>query len=204
MSVHLISSLSQESAPKEPHWDLICRLVSADGYKTLLLSQLETSYSRTSLLEFPTGSLGMCWALYVSKFECLFVCALWWTFKHVQTVAMHPKILRMAGFFIFVVILTQKSSTVQGTEHGVLRPAVTRWFNAATLLFNLFILLRGHGYNPICVTTHRYSLLLTLLFIYVMGGACSPYGGEERRIQDFGGEIWRKQTTWKTQASMGG
>jgi hypothetical protein len=21
-----------------------------------------------------------------------------------------------------------------------------------------------------------------------MGGACSPYGGEERRIQDFGGE----------------
>ena len=32
----------------------------------------------------------------------------------------------MAGFFIFVVILTQKSSTIQGTEHGVLRPAVTR------------------------------------------------------------------------------
>jgi hypothetical protein len=35
-------------------------------------------------------------------------------------------------------------------------------------------------------------------------GTCSTYGGEERCIQDFGGEIWGKETTWKTQAQMGG
>jgi hypothetical protein len=28
-----------------------------------------------------------------------------------------------------------------------------------------------------------------------MGGACSTYGGEERYIQDFGGESWRKENT---------
>jgi hypothetical protein len=33
-----------------------------------------------------------------------------------------------------------------------------------------------------------------------MGGACSAYGGEERRVQGFGGETWGKQTTWETQA----
>ena len=33
-----------------------------------------------------------------------------------------------------------------------------------------------------------------------MGGACSTYGGEVRCVQDFGGEIYRKETTWKTQA----
>jgi hypothetical protein len=33
-----------------------------------------------------------------------------------------------------------------------------------------------------------------------MGGACSTYGGEERRIQDFGGETWGKETTWENQA----
>ena len=27
-----------------------------------------------------------------------------------------------------------------------------------------------------------------------MGGACSAYGGEERRIQGFGGEAWRKES----------
>ena len=27
-----------------------------------------------------------------------------------------------------------------------------------------------------------------------MGGACSAYGGEERRIQGFGEETWRKET----------
>ena len=31
-----------------------------------------------------------------------------------------------------------------------------------------------------------------------LGGACSTYGGEERRIQGFGGETWGKETTWKT------
>jgi len=36
-----------------------------------------------------------------------------------------------------------------------------------------------------------------------MGGACSVYGGEERRIQSFGGEISGKETTWDTQALMG-
>ena len=34
--------------------------------------------------------------------------------------------------------------------------------------------------------------------------ACSSYGGEERRIQDFGGEKLRKDTNWDTQAYMGG
>ena len=33
-----------------------------------------------------------------------------------------------------------------------------------------------------------------------MGGACSAYGGEERRIEGFCGETWRKETTWETQA----
>jgi len=38
----------------------------------------------------------------------------------------------------------------------------------------------------------------------VMGGACGKYGGEERHIQGFGGETWRKETTWETQAYMEG
>jgi hypothetical protein len=33
-----------------------------------------------------------------------------------------------------------------------------------------------------------------------MGVACSTYGGEERRIQSFGGETWGQETTWKTHA----
>ena len=36
-----------------------------------------------------------------------------------------------------------------------------------------------------------------------MSGACSTYGGEERGIQDFGEETWRKETIWKTHAWMG-
>ena len=32
------------------------------------------------------------------------------------------------------------------------------------------------------------------------GGACSAYGGEQRRIQGFGGETGGKVTTCKTQA----
>jgi len=31
-----------------------------------------------------------------------------------------------------------------------------------------------------------------------MGRACGMYRGEERCIQDFGGEIWGKETTGKT------
>jgi len=31
-----------------------------------------------------------------------------------------------------------------------------------------------------------------------MGGACNTYDGEERWIQDFGGEARRKEITWKT------
>jgi hypothetical protein len=30
------------------------------------------------------------------------------------------------------------------------------------------------------------------------GGLCSAYGREERCIQGFGGETWRKEITWKT------
>ena len=33
-----------------------------------------------------------------------------------------------------------------------------------------------------------------------MGGSCSAYGGEERRVQGFGGETWGKETTGETQA----
>jgi hypothetical protein len=33
-----------------------------------------------------------------------------------------------------------------------------------------------------------------------MCGTGSAYGGEERRIQGFGGETWGKETTWETQA----
>ena len=33
-----------------------------------------------------------------------------------------------------------------------------------------------------------------------MGGACSAYGGEDRRIQDFGGETRWKETTWEIEA----
>ena len=32
-----------------------------------------------------------------------------------------------------------------------------------------------------------------------MGGACSAYDGEERGIQDFGGESREKEPTWETQ-----
>ena len=37
-----------------------------------------------------------------------------------------------------------------------------------------------------------------------MGGPCGAYGGEERRVQDFGEETCGKETTWETQAQMGG
>jgi hypothetical protein len=33
-----------------------------------------------------------------------------------------------------------------------------------------------------------------------VGGACSMYRGRERCIQDFSGETWGTETTWKTQA----
>ena len=33
-----------------------------------------------------------------------------------------------------------------------------------------------------------------------MGGACSVFEGEERRIQGFGGETLGKETIWETQA----
>ena len=35
-----------------------------------------------------------------------------------------------------------------------------------------------------------------------MGGACSEYGGQERRIQSFGRDTGGKETTWETQAQM--
>jgi hypothetical protein len=33
-----------------------------------------------------------------------------------------------------------------------------------------------------------------------MGGACSAYGGGDRRVQGFGGETWGKETTGEIQA----
>jgi len=36
-----------------------------------------------------------------------------------------------------------------------------------------------------------------------MGGACSGYGGGERRVQGFGGETGGKETAGETQAQIG-
>jgi len=36
-----------------------------------------------------------------------------------------------------------------------------------------------------------------------MGGTCVSYGGEQRCLQGFGGEILDKETVWKTQTYMG-
>jgi hypothetical protein len=33
-----------------------------------------------------------------------------------------------------------------------------------------------------------------------MGEECSADGGEERRVEGFGGETWEKETTGETQA----
>jgi hypothetical protein len=35
-----------------------------------------------------------------------------------------------------------------------------------------------------------------------MGGACRAYGGQERRIQGFGGETWRTETTLEDNIKM--
>jgi len=32
-----------------------------------------------------------------------------------------------------------------------------------------------------------------------MAGACSAYGGQERRIERSVGKTWGKETTWETQ-----
>jgi hypothetical protein len=37
-----------------------------------------------------------------------------------------------------------------------------------------------------------------------IGGACNTYGGEERCIQGFGVEPWKKKATWKPESLMGG
>ena len=37
-----------------------------------------------------------------------------------------------------------------------------------------------------------------------MGGTCSTDGGQERCINDFGGQTRGKETTWKTHALMKG
>jgi hypothetical protein len=53
------------------------------------------------------------------------------------------------------------------------------------------------------------SLMVCILHKYYLGvriekneigGACSTYGGEERYVQDIGGKIGGKETTWKTEA----
>ena len=33
-----------------------------------------------------------------------------------------------------------------------------------------------------------------------MGGACSAYGGEEGRVEGFGGETWGRENAWETEA----
>ena len=61
---------------------------------------------------------------------------------------------------------------------------------------DLLRLILARGYNSV----HCLLLLLLLLLFLGMGGAYSAYGGEERRIQGFGGETCGKETIWKTQA----
>jgi hypothetical protein len=39
-----------------------------------------------------------------------------------------------------------------------------------------------------------------IFFRHEMGGAYGTYGGEERRIQGFDEETWKKETTWEPQA----
>jgi hypothetical protein len=38
----------------------------------------------------------------------------------------------------------------------------------------------------------------------MMGGACGTCEEEDNWINNVGGETWRKETTWKTYARMGG
>jgi len=45
-----------------------------------------------------------------------------------------------------------------------------------------------------------YSQIVHAVLNGTMGGACSKYGGEERRIQGFGGATLGKEATWETQA----
>ena len=66
--------------------------------------------------------------------------------------------------------------------------------------------LRGTSGENYIMRSLRGSVLLTQYCLgdriekNEMGGACSAYGGEERRIEGFCGETWRKETTWETQA----
>jgi hypothetical protein len=36
-----------------------------------------------------------------------------------------------------------------------------------------------------------------------MGGACDTYRGEERCVEHFGGETWRKETIWNPKKQAG-
>ena len=42
--------------------------------------------------------------------------------------------------------------------------------------------------------SHRFARCIE------MGGACSAYSAEERRVQGFDVETCRKETTWETQS----
>jgi len=59
------------------------------------------------------------------------------------------------------------------------------------------------------VTRHNVSVLFVIFTQYCsgdqiekteIGGSCSAYGEEEKRIQGFGWENWKKENTWETQA----
>jgi hypothetical protein len=59
--------------------------------------------------------------------------------------------------------------------------------------------------KKVTFTFFQWSVLLThycavdKLEKNMMGGACSAYGGRDRRVQGFGGETWGKETTGETQ-----
>jgi hypothetical protein len=49
-----------------------------------------------------------------------------------------------------------------------------------------------------------YDARLTKHYLNAIGAACSAYGGEERRIQCFGGHTGWKETTWEAGVDVRG
>jgi len=70
-------------------------------------------------------------------------------------------------------------------EKSNLKVGVTQFFG---MLLSLYQITRRHVDNlNLWSNQENY-----------VGGGCSTYGGDERCMQGFGRETWRKETTWKT------
>jgi hypothetical protein len=61
-----------------------------------------------------------------------------------------------------------------------------------------------HNWNPHFPYFYHFSINFLIIIINVAIISCGTYGGEERCIQGFSGETLGEETTWKTQAWMGG